>query len=310
MLSRITLIMGIAPPTEASKRNCASACFAVSKMDAPRLARSCLLAVTTLFPALSAPSTKPWAGSTPPINSTTMSREGSPLISLKSSVKRSCGTPGRSMLRSLSSMRATWSSTPVASSISALCSWIKSYTLDPTVPNPKRPIRTTLCTPPSILPDTPSDTNYESSGQRSLLGYEVIICLALNHHLGLSVLHQQDTRPRVTIIVGSHGITVAASGRCDQDITHLGSGYFRILDQDIPALTVLPGHRHRRIWPHLRLIGQHGFVLGPVEHGADVVAHSAINAHECANVRYFLDGAHAISGQPRLPDDGPSRLHQ
>src|SRR5660397_238903 len=51
------------------------------------------------------------------------------------------------------------------------CSWIKSYTLDPTVPNPKRPIRTTLCTPPSILPDTPSDTNYESSGQRSLLGY-------------------------------------------------------------------------------------------------------------------------------------------
>src|SRR5680860_1367215 len=274
MLSRITLIMGIAPPTEASKRNCASACFAVSKMDAPRLARSCLLAVTTLFPALSAPSTKPWAGSTPPINSTTMSREGSPLISLKSSVKRSCGTPGRSMLRSLSSMRATWSSTPVASSISALCSWIKSYTLDPTVPNPKRPIRTTLCTPPSILPDTPpsilpdtpSDTNYESSGQRSLLGY--------------------------------------------QDITHLGSGYFRILDQDIPALTVLPGHRHRRIWPHLRLIGQHGFVLGPVEHGTDVVAHSAINAHECANVRYFLDGAHAISGQPRLPDDGPSRLHQ
>src|SRR5660398_182551 len=98
-------------------------------------------------------------------------QRGVSLISLKSSVKRSCGTPGRSMLRSLSSMRATWSSTPVASSISALCSWIKSYTLDPTVPNPKRPIRTTLCTPPSILPDTPSDTNYESSGQRSLLGY-------------------------------------------------------------------------------------------------------------------------------------------
>src|SRR5660398_210035 len=46
ILSRITLMMGMAPPTDASKRICFPACFARSKTVAPRVARACLIVET------------------------------------------------------------------------------------------------------------------------------------------------------------------------------------------------------------------------------------------------------------------------
>ena len=107
MLSRITLMMGMAPPTEASNRICRPSWSARSNRAAPRFASSCLFAVTTSRPERRAPSTNVKAHSVPPMSSTTIETEGSSSTRWKSLVNRSAGASIPARLKSFSTMYAT-----------------------------------------------------------------------------------------------------------------------------------------------------------------------------------------------------------
>ena len=81
------------PPTAASKRNVAPDARARRSSSGPWLATMCLFAVTTLLPAARAAATSVWAGSAPPIVSTTMSMSGLATRCAGASVSRSAGMP-------------------------------------------------------------------------------------------------------------------------------------------------------------------------------------------------------------------------
>ena len=105
-------MMGMPPPTLASKAISLPAAAAASMTSSPWVAMSALLAVTTFLPAASAPSTTVRAKVVPPISSTTRSMSGSLMTSLKSLVNR-CPTPWASASAELSEhTRASSTSMP------------------------------------------------------------------------------------------------------------------------------------------------------------------------------------------------------
>ncbi len=70
--SRIALMIGMPPATEASKKKCPPCFCAVAKISAPCSQISALLAETTIFPARNAASVTFRASVVPPISSHTM----------------------------------------------------------------------------------------------------------------------------------------------------------------------------------------------------------------------------------------------
>ena len=132
--SRSTLITGTAPTALASKRRKVPWSSAVCSSSAPCCDRSCLLAVTTALPAVSAASWIVRAGSMPPISSITTSISGSFTRSAKSAVVR---TPGGASARRWGESSQTVrnvTSLPVARRISSALSCSRRPTPDPTVP--------------------------------------------------------------------------------------------------------------------------------------------------------------------------------
>ena len=92
-------IMGMPPPTLASKRKLRFFFWAMLSSSAPFAATSSLLEVTTLFPFSRHAFTKSNAGCSPPITSATIVTSGSFRIIWKSFTKRSCnGLSGKSRI--------------------------------------------------------------------------------------------------------------------------------------------------------------------------------------------------------------------
>ena len=119
MLSRMTLMIGMAPPTDASKRIWRPKSLASSNSAAPRVASSGLLAVTTSLPLRSAWSTNVKAAVDPADQLDDDVDRGVVEYEGRVAVNSSAGAPWRSSARFLSSNPHDRRSTPVASRICA-----------------------------------------------------------------------------------------------------------------------------------------------------------------------------------------------
>ena len=140
-------MMGMPPPTDASKASSLPAASAASITSLPWVAMSALLAVTTFLPAASAFSTTVRAMVVPPMSSTTISISGSLMMLLKLSVNR-WPTPWASASAGDSEhTRASSISTPKWRRKSSLCFWMMSMHPPPTVPVPTKPIFTAMLRP-------------------------------------------------------------------------------------------------------------------------------------------------------------------
>ena len=89
-------MMGMPPPTLASKATSTPWAAAASNISLPRLAMTALFAVTTCLPAESAPKMTSAATPVPPISSTTMSTSGFSTTACQSSTNAPSGTPASS----------------------------------------------------------------------------------------------------------------------------------------------------------------------------------------------------------------------
>ena len=305
MLSRITLMMGMAPATAASKRSWRCSSRASSNSASPRLARSCLLAVTTFLPLRMAASTKSNANVVPPMTSTTMSMVGSSTMSAKSAVNRSAGSVGRTLARldlqdlghlevhagALEDLIVLLLDEPVDAGPDGAEAQ-QPYAHDPIPALPRPRLR-------QLVPV-----------QRMVLGHQIRVALPLDDHPGLALVHEHHRRARVAVVVGGHGEAVRAGGRHDQDVSRLGLGEHRVLDEDVAALAVLARHGDTGLGRLVGLVGEHALVVRVVEHGPDVVAHAPVDAHVGADARDLLDGAHGVGGDAGLADDGAARLDE
>ena len=127
-------MIGIPPPTLASKKKFTCFSRAIRRSSVPWAATSALLEVTTCLPAKRQAFTKGYAGFKPPMVSTTRSTSGSPSMMLKSWIcSSSTGLPERS-LRSNTYLKE--SSCPAACLIASLFASKISATPDPMVPYP------------------------------------------------------------------------------------------------------------------------------------------------------------------------------
>src|SRR5688500_1711341 len=138
--SRIALMIGMPPATEASKATITPLACALAKISVPCLARSALLAVTTCLPASSAFSTSSSALVSPPISSTTMSMSGRVTID---SAEGAISIPSSETLRSFFGSRAAATlmtiSRPARRAISSRLRRSTSIVPLPTVPRPRSP---------------------------------------------------------------------------------------------------------------------------------------------------------------------------
>ncbi len=127
-------MIGIPPPTLASKRKLMFLSLAMDRSSAPCFATSALLDVATLLPASRQRFTKVYAGSMPPMTSTTIRISGSFTIVSKSWMIFSwIGSPGKSLR---SSTYFTLISSPALCVITLWFRLRTSTTPDPTVPYP------------------------------------------------------------------------------------------------------------------------------------------------------------------------------
>src|SRR5581483_5142666 len=136
-------MIGIPPPTLASKPRRTPRRSAARTISSPCTARSALFAVTTSLPAAIAARTKRRAGSYPPISSMTMSSAGSSSTDLASFVRRAgfAGMP-RSVSRSRSAIATTSIGRPTRRAMSARCVRRSLRTPVPIVPKPISPTLT------------------------------------------------------------------------------------------------------------------------------------------------------------------------
>ena len=127
-------IMGIPPPTLASKKKFTRFCRAISRSSVPWAATNALLEVATCLPASRQAFTKGYAGFNPPMASTTIRISSSSSICLKSwMILSATGLSGKSR-RSRTYFRRI--SCPAFSLITSLFSSRISATPEPMVPYP------------------------------------------------------------------------------------------------------------------------------------------------------------------------------
>src|SRR3989442_52854 len=129
---------GIPPPTLASKPRSTPVRKAAANISSPCNASKALLAVTTCLPAAMDSRIMRLATSQPPINSTTMSIDGSVRICFASAVRRPGGrVRPRSRITSRSAIRTISIGTPTRRLIKAAFPKRIFATPVPTVPNPR-----------------------------------------------------------------------------------------------------------------------------------------------------------------------------
>ena len=134
------VMIGMPPPTLASKRKSTSFFSAIANMSLPNCATTSLLAVTTLLPASIARSMYSRAGWMPPMSSTTTSISGSSRISSILSVSLTHPSCGRGFFTSRTSTVLISIGVPTRSVICGRFISSTRMTPDPTVPDPSRPI--------------------------------------------------------------------------------------------------------------------------------------------------------------------------
>src|SRR3954454_23872995 len=133
---------GIPPATAASKRNDALEPRAISSSSGPWWATTCLLAVTTGFPAPRAAAIRVRAGSSPPITSMRTSLSGSATRWAGASVRRSPGTPdSRALARSRTATPVRVTGGPSDAARRSGASSSAPTTARPTVPAPRTATR-------------------------------------------------------------------------------------------------------------------------------------------------------------------------
>ena len=138
--SRIALMIGIPPATAASNATITPLAEAAAKISVPCLASKALLAVTTCLPWAIASSTNSRARVSPPINSTTISMEGS-RTTAKESVPSSTASPSnaRALAISRTATRVTSMLRPARREISPALRANTFHVPPPTTPSPNKP---------------------------------------------------------------------------------------------------------------------------------------------------------------------------
>ena len=134
------MMIGMPPPTLASKRKSTSCFSAMSKSSWPNCATTSLFAVTTLLPASIARSMYSFAGCRPPMTSTTTEISSSSRMSSTRSVSSMPSRYGRGFFLSRTRTFASTRCVPTRAVISSMFSFSTRTTPEPTVPEPRRPI--------------------------------------------------------------------------------------------------------------------------------------------------------------------------
>ena len=138
-LVRMALMIGMPPPTEASNPSGAPCASPSENSASPCLASTSLLAVITGLPSSSARAINPRAGSSPPINSTTISTSTSSTSAIRS-LEKATDAGMRSGFLVRLAMRVIVKERP-ARAASRVASWVNnSIRPEATVPRPQMPI--------------------------------------------------------------------------------------------------------------------------------------------------------------------------
>src|SRR6516164_7221663 len=221
---------GTAPATAASNRSLTSCSRAVSNSSSPCCESSCLLALTTSFPACIARSRYSRAGSMPPISST--SRSASARISSK--------LPRLRVRTPLITGR-----TPLKRSISAARSCRRSKNADPTVPKPSRP---TLKRSPEPAPaarglaaggELVAEVLACDFASEDIAGGQVLEALTPHHNASVAVAAEDHRRPGQPVVVAGHRIPVGAGRRRHDHIARPGVVEQRFAHDHVARLAVL-----------------------------------------------------------------------
>src|SRR5665647_2479842 len=197
---------------------------------------------------------------------------------------------------SFSSTRLRYTSLPVARRMSSAFFSRSLPTPDPTVPYPRSPM-------PTLSTVVPSEVVVRSQRQRALQTQHIVPGLSLDDHACLTAGDHDDGRPRLGVVVVGHAVTVGAGTRGDQDVAGLGRRDAHVAHQHVAGFAVLAGDGDHIGGRSLGLVGKHRLVARVVEHGAQVVAHAAVDGHVGAHAGDDLDGAHRVGGHSGLAGD-------
>src|SRR5450759_3204749 len=321
-------MIGMPPPTDASKAMSTPAVAAASMTSWPLAAMSALFAVTTDLPALSAPMTTSRATPTPPMSSMTMSMSGSAMMAKASSVTRSAGMPSASA-RSvrLSATRVNSMSTPALRRKSSLWRLKISTTPDPTVPRPMRPTLTVRMwdsfrglrvpdgrgmTSSAIVPEERGCAVLAPRCGAALplfAAQQVVVRLPAHHHPGLPVLHEHDCGPNLLVVVARHRLAVGAGRAHADDVADLNGLDADVARDEVAGLAVLARDGHDLAAGLVGLVGHEHLVVRVVQGGADVVGHAAVDRHVGADAGDVLDRAGGVQRHAGVGHDRAARLH-
>src|SRR5690625_1004107 len=215
-------ITGMAPATAASKYRSTWARSAARARSPVELASSALLAVTTDLPCSIAVMIAARAGSTGPINSTTMSTSSRDTSPSMSSVSSPIGTPRLALTRRTPTPRRTSGAPMRAARSAALFSMMRTTSL-PTLP----------------YPSTATPTGFCSVATAHLQAQQIIHGLPAQHQPGVTVTHRHHRRAAHQVVSARHRVTVGAGGGHREQVPRLHiPGNPGVTHDDIPTLTV------------------------------------------------------------------------
>src|SRR5439155_12517564 len=121
-------------------------------------------------------------------------------------------------------------------------------------------------------------------------------------------IQQDDRRTGRRVVVRGHREAVRADAGHREHIACARGWQLHRADQHVTAFAELPGHRDVLGRAHVRPPRDRRGVLGAVERGPDVVAHTTVDGDERPEALDALGPDHAVQRDRGATDDASARL--